>query len=61
MSISCSTVSYLQCKLYRIDYLGWGRESFFFLLLSLTCVYAVSVRKGFLFLLVLGVGCIILL
>ena len=30
-------------------------------LLSLTCNYVVSVRRGFLFLLVLGMGCVILL
>ena len=30
-------------------------------LLSLTCNYVVSVQRGFLFLLVLGTGCIILL
>ena len=30
-------------------------------LLSFTCKYVVSVRRGFLFLLVLGIGCVILL
>ena len=30
-------------------------------LLSFTCSYAVSVRRGLLFLLVLGIGCVILL
>ena len=30
-------------------------------LLSFTCNYVVSVRRGFLFLLVLGMGCVILL
>ena len=32
-----------------------------FLLLSFTCNYVVSVSRGFLFLLVLGMGCVILL
>ena len=36
----------------------WKREIFF--LLSFTCNYVVSVRRGVLFLLVLGMGCVIL-
>ena len=43
-------------KLLRIDYLGLGRE---ISLLSFTCNYVVSVRRGFFFLLVLGTGCVI--
>ena len=36
------------------------RENYFFLL-PFTCNYVVSVRRGFLFLLVLGIGLVILL
>ena len=39
----------------------WVGEERTFFLLSFTCYYVVSVRKGFLFLLVLGIGCVILL
>ena len=42
-------------------YLGWGRLGELIYLLSFTCNYVVSVRIGFLFLLVLGMGCVILL
>ena len=38
----------------------FGKRELMFLL-SFTCNYAVSVRRGFLFLLVLGIGCVILL
>ena len=42
-------------------YIGWGNRELFFLL-SFTCNYVVSVRRepGFLFPLVLGIGCVIL-
>ena len=40
-----------------INYLGWGRESCLFLLS--TRKYVVSVRRGFYFLLVLRIGCVI--
>ena len=47
------------CKPYRIDYLGWKRANF---LQSFTFNYVVSVvGGGFLFLLVLGMGYVILL
>ena len=46
------------CNLKRIDYLGLGRLSCFFLL-YFPCNYVVSVRRGFVFLLVLGKGCVI--
>ena len=44
---------YVSCS-GSLTSLGWGRESF--CLLSFTCSYVVSVRRGFLFLLVLAVG-----
>ena len=62
VDVSCRimySIISLICKLKRISYLGWGRELFF--LLSFTCNYVVSDRRGFLFLLVLGMGCVILL
>ena len=48
------------CELFidRLPRLG-KRELIF--LISLTCNYVVSVRRGFLFLLVLGIGYVILL
>ena len=55
MSYFISYCKLFICKLKQIDYLVWGKENFFLLLL--TCNYAVSVQKGFLFLLVLGIGC----
>ena len=42
----------------RLPWLGKRKLSF---LLSFTFNYVVSVRRGFLFLLVLGIGCVILL
>ena len=51
--ISYSSVSYLYVRLP-----GLGKGELFFLL-SLTCNYVVSVRRGFLFLLVLIIGCVI--
>ena len=53
-------VTGLHRKPSRINYLGWGRESYFFLI-SITGNYMVSVWRGFLFLLVLKIGCVILL
>ena len=47
------------CKLLRINHLDRGRELIH--LLSLTCNYVVSVRRGFLFLWMLGMGYVILL
>ena len=41
-------------------YQSVGKRELIFLL-SFTCNYVVSVRRGFLFLLVLGIGCVILL
>ena len=45
--------------IYCYLFICWGRELFF--LLSFICNYVVSVLKGFLFLLVLGIGCVVLL
>ena len=57
--ISYSVVGYLFVSCRGSITSVWGRERFF--LLSSTCNYVVFVRRGFLFLLVLGVGYIILL
>ena len=47
-------------KLWLVDYLGWGRHSYFFSY-RFTCNYVVSIRRGFIFLLVLGMCYVILL
>ena len=58
--ISCSIVSYLYVSCSgSITLVGEERELIF--LLSFIYNYLVSVMRGFLFLLVLGIGCIILL
>ena len=44
-----------------VDQLPWLEEREIIFLLSFTCNYVVSVRKGFLFLLVLEMGCVVLL
>ena len=54
---SCSESDALPLS-HRSLFFGWGRESLFGLL-SFICNYVVSIRMGFL--LVLGVGCIILM
>ena len=60
VGVSCSVVSYLYVKFSGlITLLGEERELRF--LLSLTCNDVVSVRRGFLFLLVLRIGYVILL
>ena len=51
-------VFYFEAKADQLPRLG-KRELLF--LLSFTCIYVVSVRRGFLFLLVLGIGRVILL
>ena len=48
------------CKRYWINYLGLGKKELICLLLF-TCNYVVSVRRGFFFLWVLGMGYVILL
>ena len=50
VGISCRILYYIASYLYGLIFL-----------LSFTCNYVVSVRKGFLFLLVFGVGCVIIL
>ena len=49
------------CERYWINYLGWLGKRGLFCLLLFTCNYVVSVRRGFLFLWVLGMGYVILL
>ena len=49
------------CKLYIADQLSLLEKRELICLLSFTLNYVVSVRKGFLFLLVLGMGCVILM
>ena len=44
-----------------VDQLPWLGEREIIFLLSFTCNYVVSVRRGFLFLLVLEMGCVVLL
>ena len=56
----CSIDSYLYVSC-RGSITSVGEERELICLLSFTCNYVVSVRRGFLFLLVLGMGCIILL
>ena len=64
VGVSChilySIVSYLYVS-YSESITSVGEERAIFFLLSFTCNYVVSVRRGFLFLLVLGMGCVILL
>ena len=48
------------CRLFICKLPQLGKREQMFLLLF-TCNYVVSVRRGFLFLLVLGIGCVILL
>ena len=55
-SISYSGVSFLICKLELIAYLGWGRERAIFFCYCLLFNYMAFYRRGFLFLLVLGIG-----
>ena len=55
-----SFVSYLYVLAVADQLPRLGKRELAFLL-SFTCNYIVSVRRGFLFLLVLGIGCVILL
>ena len=63
VSVSCRILYFIVSYLYvscsgSITSIGEERANF---LLSFTCNYVVSVRRGFLFLLVPGMGCVILL
>ena len=58
-SVSCSIVGCL-CVGFDILVTRLGKRKLLSLLLF-TCNYVVSVQRGFFFLLVLGIGCIILL
>ena len=59
MSFSNSVVTYLYVRCSRL--ITWVLKRELIFLLSFTCNYVVSVRRGFLFLLVLRTGCVILL
>ena len=59
--VICILLLVIYCKLLQLDQVPRLGKRELICLLSFTCNYVVSVRRGFLFLLVLGKGCVFLL
>ena len=56
--VFCILLLVIYCKLPQLDQVPRLGKKELICLLSFTCNYVVSVRRGFLFLLVLGKGCV---